>query len=62
MAGEAYSFMVGDIRCIPVSDGSLPYPPTLFFSNVPQEQLEGELRAHGLRTDEVIGTYTCVLC
>jgi glyoxylase-like metal-dependent hydrolase (beta-lactamase superfamily II) len=61
MAGEAYSFRVGDIQCIPLSDGSLPYPPSLFFSNVPQEQLENVLRAHGLRTDQVIGTYTCLL-
>ena len=61
MAGEAYSFNVGEIQCAPLSDGSLPYPPNWFFANVPQQRLEEELRAHGLRTDEVTGTYTCLL-
>jgi glyoxylase-like metal-dependent hydrolase (beta-lactamase superfamily II) len=61
MNGEAYSFKVGEIQCAPVSDGSFPYPPSLFFANVPQQRLEEELRAHGLRTDEVTGTYTCLL-
>ncbi len=61
MAGEAYGFNVGAIQCAPVSDGSLPYPPTWFFANVPQQRLEEELRAHGLRSDEIAGTYTCLL-
>ena len=61
MADEAYSFNVGEIQCAPLSDGSLPYPPNWFFANVPQQRLEEELRAHGLRTDEVTGTYTCLL-
>ncbi len=61
MAGEAYTFEIGSIRCAPVSDGSLPYPPNWFFANVPQQRLEEELRAHGLRTDEIAGTYTCLL-
>jgi glyoxylase-like metal-dependent hydrolase (beta-lactamase superfamily II) len=43
-----------------VSDGSLPYPPSWFFANAPQQQLEEELRAHGLRSDEITGTYTCL--
>ncbi len=61
MGGEAYSFKVGEIQCAPVSDGSFPYPPSWFFANVPQQRLEEELRAHGLRADEVTGTYTCLL-
>ena len=61
MADEAYSFNVGEIQCAPLSDGSLPYPPNWFFANVPQQRLEEELQAHGLRTDEVTGTYTCLL-
>lgn len=58
---EPYSFNVGAIQCCPVSDGSLPYPPNWFFANVPQQQMEGALRAHGLRADEITGTYTCLL-
>lgn len=61
MAGEVYSFRVGTIQCAPVSDGSFPYPPSLFFSNVLQQRFEEELRARGLRTDEITGTYTCLL-
>ena len=47
MAGEAYSFNIGAIQCTPVSDGSCPFPPSVFFADVPQE----ELRAHNIRTD-----------
>jgi glyoxylase-like metal-dependent hydrolase (beta-lactamase superfamily II) len=61
MPDEGCSFKVGAIQCTPVSDGSFPYPASLFFANVPRERLEEELRAHGLRTDEVTGTYTCLL-
>jgi len=61
MAGESYSFKVGDIQCTPLSDGSFPYPPSLFFAIAPPKELEEELRAHGLRTDEITGTYTCLL-
>ncbi len=61
MGGEVYSFRVGAIQCTPITDGSLPYPPSWFFANAPQQPLEEELRAHGLRTDEITGTYTCLL-
>jgi glyoxylase-like metal-dependent hydrolase (beta-lactamase superfamily II) len=61
MGGETNTFRVGAIQCTPVSDGSFPYPPSLFFANVSQQRLEEELRAHGLRTDEITGTYTCLL-
>jgi glyoxylase-like metal-dependent hydrolase (beta-lactamase superfamily II) len=61
MPDEAYSFKVGGIQCTPLNDGSFPYPPSLFFANVPTERLEEELRARGLRTDEITSTYTCLL-
>jgi glyoxylase-like metal-dependent hydrolase (beta-lactamase superfamily II) len=61
VVSELYSFKIGDIQCAPVSDGSLPYLPNWFFANVPQPRLEEELRAHGLRPDEIKGTYTCLL-
>ncbi|MEJ2009451.1 MAG: MBL fold metallo-hydrolase [Acidobacteriota bacterium] len=61
MPSKDYSFSVGAIQCIAVSDGSFSYPPALFFSNVPQQRFEEELRSHGLPTDEVVSTYTCLL-
>jgi hypothetical protein len=57
----SYSFRIGDIECVALRDGSLPYPPQWFFSNIPQNELEEELRAKQLATDHVEGTYTCLL-
>ncbi len=61
MAGETYSFRIGSIQCLAVSDGSFTYPTNWFFSNVPQEDLERELRARQLEPDHIISTYTCLL-
>ncbi len=61
MPSSTYSFKVGEIECFPLSDGSFPYPPGMFFASVPQERFEQELRAHNLPTDVVTGTYTCLL-
>ena len=58
---DPYSFKIGSIECVPVSDGSFGYPPSLFFANLPPQQLEDELRTRGLRTDEVVAGYTCLL-
>ena len=48
MASDAYTLRIGAIQCTPVSDDSLPYPPSLFFANVLREQLEEELGARRL--------------
>jgi len=61
MAEETFRFKVGTLECTPLSDGSFPYPPSLFFANVPAPKLEEELRKRHLPTDQVMGTYTCLL-
>jgi glyoxylase-like metal-dependent hydrolase (beta-lactamase superfamily II) len=61
MSGETYSFRIGSVQCLAVSDGSFSYPTNWFFSNVPQEDLERELRARQLEPDRIISTYTCLL-
>jgi hypothetical protein len=38
---NTYSWKVGDIECVAISDGSFPYPPQWFFANIPPEAFEG---------------------
>ena len=55
------SFQIGDVQCIVVNDGNFSYPASWFFSNVPQDRLEDELRLHGLQPDQVLSPYACLL-
>jgi len=55
------SFRIGDIQCTVVNDGHFSYPASWFFSSVPQDRLEDELRLHGLQPDHVLSPYTCLL-
>jgi len=57
MTVPAGSFKIGTIQCTPVSDGSCPFPPSVFFADVPEK----ELQARGLRTDAIESTFTCHL-
>ena len=61
MKSNRKRFSVGEIQCIAISDGTFSYPTDWFFSNVPQEQLEGSLRAHDLPSNQVVSPYTCLL-
>jgi hypothetical protein len=61
MPDAAYGFTIGPVRCAPVSDGSFPNHPGLFFANVPQPQWEQGLPAQGLRAGAVTLTYNCLL-
>ncbi len=61
MASSTRSFSVGDIECIAISDGTFAYPANWVFSNVPPEQLEGDLRDHDLPSNQVVTPYTCLL-
>jgi glyoxylase-like metal-dependent hydrolase (beta-lactamase superfamily II) len=56
----SYRFTVGGFRCVAVSDGAMNYPLGLFFSNAPQDEVEEELRRHGLPADRVTTPYTCL--
>jgi len=57
MTAPAGSFKIGTIQCIPISDGSCPFPPSVFFADVPDQ----ELQARGLPTDAINSTFTCLL-
>ncbi len=61
MASNREPFSVGDIQCIAINDGTFSYPTDWFFSNVPQEQLEGSLRDHDLPLNQVVSPYTCLV-
>lgn len=61
MRESTYTWKVGDMECVAISDGSFPYPPQWFFANIPPGALEGELLARHLPADHVQGTYTCLL-
>ena len=61
MASNRECFSVGDIQCIAINDGTFSYPTDWFFSNVPQEQLEGSLRDHNLSLTQVVSPYTCLV-
>jgi len=61
MESNRERFSVGEIQCVAISDGTFSYPTGWFFSNVPQEQLEGSLRDHDLPLNQVVSPYTCLL-
>ena len=61
MASNREHFSVGDIQCTAINDGTFFYPPSWFFSNVPQEQLESSLRDHNLSLTQVVSPYTCLV-
>lgn len=56
-----YQFTVGEIECVALCDGTLPYPPSWFFSNAAPEDVAHELRARQLPTEHVLSSYTCLL-
>jgi hypothetical protein len=57
-AARSYRFTVGDIECIAVADGTLPYAADDLFVNAPKEQAERVVREHDLRPDEIPISYT----
>jgi hypothetical protein len=54
MASKTEQFSVGDIQCVAINDGTFSYPTNRFFSNVPEEQLEGSLRDHNLPLNQAV--------
>jgi glyoxylase-like metal-dependent hydrolase (beta-lactamase superfamily II) len=57
-AARSYRFTVGDIECIAVADGTLPYAADDLFVNAPKEQAEQVVREHDLHPDEIPISYT----
>lgn len=60
MDAGSYRFVLGRFQCLSVSDGAFNYPLAAFFANAPREQVEAELRKHGLPTDRITTPYTCL--
>ena len=61
MSANREHFSVGNIQCTAINDGTFFYPPSWFFSNVPQEQLESTLGDHNLSLTQVVSPYTCLV-
>src|SRR4030042_4921325 len=71
MDAERYHFVVGDLKCIAVSDGTFTYtpptfppPPPFLFTNAPKEGLEQTLRGHKLQRErwtEWTSPYICLV-
>lgn len=55
------SFSVGEVQCIAISDGTFSYPPSWFFSNAPEQELEGSLREHHVAPNQIVSPYTCLV-
>lgn len=58
MATGFHRFMLNDIECTCVSDGSLDYPLQNFFANAPLTEVEEALRKRNLPTDYITTPYT----
>src|SRR5579885_1862954 len=61
MTTNRRSFSVGEIQCVAISDGTFSYPTDWMFSNVPQAQLQGSLRAHDIPLNEIVSPDTSLL-
>jgi glyoxylase-like metal-dependent hydrolase (beta-lactamase superfamily II) len=58
MQAGSYSFRIGALECICLSDGSLHYPLGAFFKNVPIDEVQALLRERDLPTDGIVTPYT----
>jgi len=61
MPSNTKSFKIGEIECVPVTDGIFSYPSGWLFSNVPKDEWESRLRERNQPTDHVESPYTCLL-
>jgi glyoxylase-like metal-dependent hydrolase (beta-lactamase superfamily II) len=57
----SYRFMVGDIECIAVADGTIKYTADDLFVNAPKEKAEQVVREHELRPEEIPLSYTALV-
>src|SRR5688500_14327036 len=53
MAATSHRFMVGDIECIPVADGTMQYTADDLFVNAPKRRAEQVVRDPDLRPEEI---------
>jgi glyoxylase-like metal-dependent hydrolase (beta-lactamase superfamily II) len=58
MSAASHRFMVGDIECIAVADGTLDYAADALFVNAPKESVEQVVREHELQPEQIPLSYT----
>ncbi len=61
MNAASHRFMVGDIECTAVADGTLPYTADALFVNAPKESVEQVVREHELRPEEIPVSFTALV-
>jgi len=66
LGGKCFSFQVGNLQCMAVSDGTHTYvdPASVLFAGAPQDDLETVMREYGLDLDEWKywrSSYTCLV-
>jgi glyoxylase-like metal-dependent hydrolase (beta-lactamase superfamily II) len=58
MSAASHRFMVGDIECTAVADGTLGYTADALFANAPKESVEQVVREHELQPEEIPLSFT----
>jgi glyoxylase-like metal-dependent hydrolase (beta-lactamase superfamily II) len=58
MSAASLRFMVGDIECTAVADGTLDYTADALFTNAPKESVEQVVREHELQPEEIPLSFT----
>ncbi len=58
MSAASLRFMVGDIECTAVADGTLDYTADALFANAPKESVEQVVREHELQPEEIPLSFT----
>src|SRR5215217_6952046 len=58
MSAASHRFIVGDIECTAVADGTMDYAADALFVNVPKESAEQVVREHGLQPEEIPLSFT----
>src|SRR5215217_2699086 len=58
MSAASHRFMVGDIECTAVADGTLDYAADALFANAPKESVEQVVREHELQPEEIPLSFT----
>ncbi len=60
MGKETFSFEVGNLKCMAVSDGTFVYSAPSFFVNAPRERLAEVLAKYSTKPEEITTPWTCL--
>jgi glyoxylase-like metal-dependent hydrolase (beta-lactamase superfamily II) len=58
MSAASHRFMVGEIECTAIADGTLDYAADALFANAPKERVEEVVREHELQPQEIPLSFT----